>query len=403
MDNAAKDVTAQRHEAISGTGRFNGSQGHAPKHKTITLRLLTEEHIPAVKEFNSRLTAAAVPFDLRFPESPISDWLPKIEPRRLYQENFVVLEDDVVRGGYRLKRQDFSLRGKILPLDYFHWPMSEAVINKAYSWVFIVMLRHVQKNHPLLYSLGMAGDEDTLVPRMLRKAGWTVRTLPFFFKVNRPNRFLHEIEYLRKSKFWKWLLNSAVWTGVGELAIKAVQRVRIRGRAEAEAERVRGFASWADDLWNECKDRYAMIAVRDSESLNLLYPVGNERFSSYKISRANKTIGWAVILDTQMRNNKYFGNMRVGTILDCLAEPEDAEVVIQTTTRILEERGVDLIVSNQSQADWCSAFRKAGFFCGPSNFTFGVSPELNHLLSPFDSLVPRAHMTRGDGEGPLNL
>jgi hypothetical protein len=371
---------------------------------TVAIESFGEEHIPAVKEFNSRLSAAGIPLDLRFPEFSVSDWLPKIGHRRLYQENFIVLEDGTVRGGYRIKRQDFSFRGKIFPVDCFHWPMSEAVINKAYSWVFAFMLRHVQRNQPLLYSLGMGGSAKTLIPRMLDAAGWRTRTLPFFFKVNHPRRFLREVQAIRKTALGRWALDTAAWSGMGALAIRAIQSVRTAsGPGTEDAERVHRFAAWADDLWEACKDQYAMIAVRDSESLNILYPGSNERFLSYKISRGKHTLGWVVLLDTRMQGNKYFGNMRVGTILDCLALPEDAWAVIRTATRILEKRRVDLTVSNQSQNDWSSAFRKTGFFAGPSNFSFGVSPDLSRLLSPFESAAAKVHMTRGDGEGPLHL
>ena len=370
----------------------------------LAIKSLTDEYIPAVKAFNSRLTAAGVPFDLRFPESSVSDWLPKIGQRRLYQENFVVLEDGVVRGGYRVKHQDFSVRGKIFPIDCFHWPMSEAVIDKAYSWVFTLMLWHVQRSQPFLYSLGMGGGAKTLIPRILNAAGWRTRTLPFFFKVNHPTRFLRELHAIRESAWRRWLMDAAAWSGIGGLAIRAIQGARTtHRRTKEETQRVRGFTGWADDVWRDCKDRYAMLAVRDSESLNLLYPAGSERFLSYRISRGNHTLGWAVMLDTQMRDNKYFGNMRVGTILDCLALPEDSCALVREATRILEERGVDLTVSNQSQSQWCSAFRTAGFFAGPSNFSFGVSRDLSHLLSPFESVAAEVHMTRGDGEGPLHL
>ncbi len=371
---------------------------------SVAIQTLTDTYVPAVRDFNSRLSAAGVPFDLRFPELAVSDWLPKVEQRRLYQENFIVLEDGIMRGGFRLKRQDFSFKGDILPIDCFHWPMSEAVINKAYSWLFMLMLRHAQRMQPLLYSLGMAGGEHTLIPRILKAAGWKVMTLPFFFKVNHPKTFLREIQALRSGVIRSWLLDAAACTVIAPLAIDTIQSLRTaQGCARTVAHLVHEFGSWADDLWNECKDRYAMIAVRDSASLNLLYPAGKERFFKYKISREGKTLGWAVVLNTQMRGNKYFGNMRVGTILDCLALPQNASRVVYLATRILEDSGVDLIVSNQSEAQWCSAFGKAGFFRGPSNFTFGVSPDLGEMLAPFESAAQFVHMTRGDGEGPMHL
>src|SRR6266705_69741 len=111
-----------------------------------------------------------------------------------------------------------------------------------------------------------------------------------------------------------------------------------------------------------------MIAVRNSETLNILYPANSKRFLSYKVTRGGGVLGWVVLLDTPMHNDKYFGNLRVGSIVDCLALPENASAVIRAATRVLEERGADLIVSNQSHAAWSTALRNAGFVAGPSNF-----------------------------------
>ena len=36
---------------------------------------------------------------------------------------------------------------------------------------------------------------------------------------------------------------------------------------EARAEAIQGFSEWADDIWKECNGRYAMIALRDRETL----------------------------------------------------------------------------------------------------------------------------------------
>ena len=145
-----------------------------------------------------------------------------------------------------------------------------------------------------------------------------------------------------------------------------------------------------------------MIAVRDCQTLNILYPPG-ARFLRYRVTRAGRTVGWAVLLDTQMSDNKYFGNLRVGSIVDCLASPEDASAVIRAATRALEERSVDLIVTNQSHAAWCAGTRDAGFLRGPSNFPFLASRELAKLVQPLPSNMPHCHLTRGDGDGPIHL
>ena len=104
-----------------------------------------------------------------------------------------------------------------------------------------------------------------------------------------------------------------------------------------------------------------------------------------------------------MSGHKQFGNMRVGSIVDCLAEPEDAAAVVDHSSWFLEGRGVDLIVSNQVSTAWGRAFLGAGFMQGPSNFILGLSPMLAARLEPLGLSRKNIHMNRGDGDGPINL
>ena len=104
-----------------------------------------------------------------------------------------------------------------------------------------------------------------------------------------------------------------------------------------------------------------------------------------------------------MRDNKYFGNMRLGSIVDCLALPENALAVMQAATQFLEQRGVDLIISNQSHHAWGGALKSSGFLETRSNFIFGASKPLAELLSPFQNNQNQVFLNRGDGDGPVNL
>ncbi len=366
----------------------------------IAIKPFTEDLIPAVKELNARLDAGGAPQEFRFPEHPIPDWLPRVNHRQIYQEYFVLVEHNSVRGCYKLKHQVFSFHGEIRSIGFCHWPISEGMVNKKYAWVYFKMLSSVLKAQPLLYGLAM-GDP---IPRIVTALGWSMCSVAFHFKVNRPKCFLKEIRALRKTPAQRLMMELAARTGAGGLALRILQAVRSKQCAPGEqAEAVRGFSHWADDLWNECKGRYAMIAVRDSETLNILYPASSKRFLCYKVIRGTAILGWAVALDTLMRDNKYFGNLRVGSIVDCLALPENASVVARAVTRVLEERGADLIVSNQSHASWSAALRDAGFVRGPSNFPFAASKELSRLLHPFETKMAQVHLTRGDGDGPIHL
>jgi hypothetical protein len=192
-------------------------------------------------------------------------------------------------------------------------------------------------------------------------------------------------------------------TGTGWLGIHAVQKWKGRRGGEAAAEPVRVFEAWADALWERSNYRYAMVAARDARALNTLYPPGDSRYIRLRVLKDGAIVGWALLLDTQMKEHKQFGGLRVGTIADCLALPEDAEAVIAASAACLSGRRVDLIVSNQSHTAWCAALERCGFLCGPSNYVYAASKKLAEALDPFDVNRNEIHINRGDGDGPIHL
>jgi hypothetical protein len=116
-----------------------------------------------------------------------------------------------------------------------------------------------------------------------------------------------------------------------------------------------------------------------------------------------KPVGWSLLLSSQLRGHSYFGNMRLGSIVDCLAEPRFAAPIIRHTRAALVRKGVDLVVSNQSHRAWCQAMTAAGFVSGPSNFIFAASKALTRRLDEKQIKPDDIHVNRGDGDGPINL
>jgi len=368
----------------------------------IAIQLYTEKWIPAVQAFNQRLVAGGIAPEFHFPENNITEWLPKLEGRPIYQECFLATDADAVRGGYIIKFQDFSFRGETQRVGFYRLPLSEGIVNKAYAAVGVHLLRHAIQSQPLLFALGMGGFDNPL-PKMLKAMGWSLRAVPFYFKVNHPAQFLRNIAPLRNSPARKLAADLAALTGAGWLGIHAAQSLRSFGLgAAAKVEEVTSFGDWADDIWQRCQPHYALAACRDRANLNILYP-GEKNFLRFKVSRGSEVLGWAVLLDTQMQENKYFGNLRLGSIADCLALPENAASVTQAVARVLRDRGTDLVVSNQSCAAWGTALSRNGFFAGPSNFVFAAGKSLAEQLSPLDSTFAEVHINRGDGDGPINL
>lgn len=357
----------------------------------------------AVKAFNQRVRPANAPFQL--PETPATPWLPRVGDRKPYQEVFLAVEDRCVRGAYTFKLQEFSIGGRILEVGMCRMPISEGIVDKRYAMVGVKLVNDAVRRQPLLYALGI-GSVDAVVSRLVLAMGWRLnRAVPFFFKIRNGFQFLRNIEYLRTAKLRQLVFDAAAYSGLGWAGARIADFLltRNRCRASVHAEQVGEFSTWADEIWRACKNRYSIIALRDASVLNILYPQGHPSFIRLKILDGRRVVGWAVALDTVMSGDRYFGNMRVGSIVDCLAVPERAVKVTAAAAQFLEQRGVDLLVSNQSHPAWCLGLKTAGFVRGPSNFFFVTSKQLTKLINEVDPAGTGIHLNRGDGDGPIHL
>jgi hypothetical protein len=371
---------------------------------TSSLRVepFTQAQLAAVQAFNQRLAAGGS--DWHFPEDP-PEWLPRVPGSDLFQELFLLLEGEHVRGAYVLRHQPVSFRGEIRQAGNLYFPISEGTINRAYSLVGAQLFTDALRRESLLFMVG-GGGENTQVTRLVRALGWELHPVPFFFKVLHGPRFLRQIRYLRTTRLRKLLLDLAAISGAGWLATTAARALltrRPRSRAPLQVEVVDQFGSWADELWSSCAASYSFAAVRTSEVLNRVYPPGRTGLFRLRITSAGEMLGYAIVHEAQSLNLESLGEMRVGCVVDGLARLEHAEAVMWLAAQALEERDVDIIISNQSHPAWGSALRRAGFIEGPTHCIFGAAKPLAERIRAVDPETRELHLTRGDGDWPWGV
>jgi len=371
----------------------------------IVIQPYRPEHEAAVAEFNQRLRLAGEDENMAFYGSAQPRWLARTAESRIYNEFFVSVDDGIVRGGYALKSQEFFFPdGQIRSIGYYHHPLSEGIVNKAHAIVGTLLLRDAMQRAPLLYCLGMDGYDHPL-PRMLVRLGWAHCLVPFFFRIVNPSRFLRNMQTLRLSPSRKFLLDLAAYSGAGWAGSKLFQgyRALVAPRSPAvECRQVAGFetadvAESLQSLWEQARQTCSFTAVRDAEALRTLYPPEQTHLTRLVVKRDDSAIGWAVV--GERRKDAKYGQMRVGSVVDCFALPGELFSVVRCATQTLERQGFDLILSNQSHRAWGEAFKAAGYLPGPSNFIFAASNKLTELLAPFEEARPRMHLTRADGDG----
>jgi hypothetical protein len=361
---------------------------------------------PAVHAFNLRLERAGVGF--RFP-----DWRACADPEdaAIAKRGFVAVQDgESVRGGYLVKDQDFWLNGRRARLGYLHLPLSEGLIDRRYSTLGIQLIAHALKRQPLLFGLGIGG-RDEVFARVVSALGWTLQPVPFLFKVVRPFRVARGLRAVRGTSVRRAVSEVAAWTGTASIGIRMLQ-ARLNGPLRSpnlQAASVETFDGCADELWTRHRQEHRLAAWRDRAALRLMYPVypenpaGSRKYLKWVSRSPQGAVGWVVALDTQMSGHKYFGDLRVGTIVDAFGDPAHAPRLMSQVSAALTARGVDLIVSNQTSRTWVAALRQAGFMSGPSNYLFAASPSLVKELGSVSDSLSTLHLTRGDGDGPINL
>ena len=370
----------------------------------IVIEPYRQEHEPAVQEFNRRLQQSSGDPDLVFSQRSVPRWLPPANDNPVWNEFFVAVEGSAIRGAYGLKQEMVLVHGKgTYRVACYHHPLAEGIIDRKYASVGALLARDAFARQPFLYALGMGGS-DRPIAKMLKVLGFSLTPIPFYFRVVHPYKFLLEMQALRKARWRVLAMSMAAVTGTGWLAIKSAQIAsQLRGRSpDFVAEEIPEFSEWADELWNRANGMVSMAAVRDAKTLRLLYRADVTSIKRMRVSRNGAAVGWAIV--GQRRKDPKFGQMRVGSIVDCWAAPENAAAVVQAATQALEKDGVDLIVSNQSHHVWCRAFKRGGFLKGPSTFVFAASKKLTELLQPLEQNWPSLHITRADGDGlPANF
>lgn len=352
-----------------------------------------------IREFNSRLASAGIPFTFPTDARNLMRGEPGIEAP--HQTAYVLTDGAAVRGGYILKAEALFVDSECLAAGNFQLPLSEGIIDRRYAIVGVQLIKDALRRQSRLYCLGM-GNTARPLPQLLRRLGWTIATVPFLFRIENAGNFSREMRWLRRRRSVRYALNLSRYTGV-LAAVVALQRQRRRAfaralPADAVVSEVSSLPMSVDELFAAVGGEHGLLCDRRAAAMNTKLPPSDERLSRLVLYRSGRLLGWTVVSRSRLKDHAQFGDMTVGCIVDGLAAPADAAMLVAAACRHLEAARCDLLVSNQTHPLWISALRQQGFHTGPSNFVLALSPDLAALAACLSR-----HFTRGDGDGPINL
>ncbi len=361
------------------------------------MALMIEPYRPdlegAVRAYNQRLETAGVVRNMNLPEASTFPFFPPNGDGRLRHDYYLATENGHVRGGYLLTSHEVLVDGMPHMAGETPEMSSEVVLDRKYNLLVVRLVRHALGRQPLLLQ-PQAGPQ---LQRVFQAMGWRLVEVPLYLKVRNGFRFALLTPPLRKTRARAALMNAVAWSGAGWVGARLLHGLlgwRTWRRHDVDVEVFDEFGGWADELWKSSKAHYSFIAARDSRTLNTLYADSRGGFLKLKVSRRGRLLGWAVLSDGVMPDNRYTGVMRVGIIRDGLAAPADAAEVVRAVSAVLERRAVDVIVSNQSHPAWCDGLSRSGFVRGPSNYVTAFSPKMTARVEAVDPEFQYIHLNR---------
>ena len=366
----------------------------------LRMEIRTAQHELAARRFNTRLRQANAEVDFFLPEKITVDDGANFS--LVTKRYYLVLEGEEVRASAYLQGQPVWVGGTVQPVWNVQSFLSEGIVNPSYAPVAVFMIKELLKRNCLIYAVGM-GSESRPFPRLLKALRWDISAVPFFFRVRRASRFLHNLQFLRGHFLSSVLADLLAYTGVGPLLIHASQAIkRKRLRPGASYDQVARFDRGVDGVWEKAKSGLSFSIESTSETLNALLPATVERMFRIRVASEGLVIGWGILMISNYRLHHHFGDMRVGTIVSALSCPGKEASVVASALAVLAEHGVDLTITNEMQETWQKAFESCGFFRGPSNYLLGLSPALAAAI-PIQRDRGRVHVNRADGDGICNL
>lgn len=370
----------------------------------MNIRFAEDHDLAAVARFNGRLKAGG-----REEEMLLEPALPGEARYRpagfpLYRQMVIADDGQEVRAAMLLCHHRLFLHGEPHDFCWTKLPLSEGIVNVKYSLAIIQLIKKALGQYPFMMGVG-AGTPESAGYRLFAHLRWRHAPVPFFFLPVNISQVLHDLRYLQQSAALRYGALLGAFSGAGA-AISGLLALRRKFLTVSthEAVVVAGFEDWADQLFTAALQDYPVAIRSDATALNIVYPPDDARYVRLRVRRkgTKAEAGWIVVASKQMCDNHYFGNLRVGTLVDGFGRAEDVPALLAAGVQHLVTHGVDLIVANFSHTVWAAACRQVGMFAGPSNFHLFVAPTGGPVLQDAYPLS-HLHIARGHSDGMDNL
>ena len=367
----------------------------------MEIRFAEDGDLEALIRFNQRLRAGGREEQMTLRASLPGEAKYRPADFPVYRRMMIAKQGEEIRAAMLLHYHNVFIKGEMRNFCWTSMPISEGIIDRRYSMSIIQLIKKASACQPFLMTVGV-GAPETVSFRFLVKLGWRWRSVPFLFYPVRVSRTLLGLRYFKERPKLRCgaLLGAYSGAGAGLGGLLSLRRRLASAVSTCQSSEEREFDDWADRIFADSLSEYAVAIRSDAPTLNTAYPPDNPAFARLRVRRkgTRQDVGWIVVASKQMKDNRYFGDLKVGTLADGFGRAADAMALVAAGINYLAEAGADIIVGNFQHSAWAQACRRSGMVAGPSNYYLFVAPG-GPLLRE-DSCPPEEiHVARGHSDG----
>lgn len=195
-----------------------------------------------------------------------------------------------------------------------------------------------------------------------------------------------------------WILAAGQAVSVGLAIVARPRSLPVEVRAE------QGFDDSYNQLWQAVAGRFGACIVRDQAYLQRRFGRNPDRYRVHACRQENRLLGFCIVKIKQFSKDSRMGDMKVGTIVDCLFDP-DAPAAFQAllayAMKMCEREGVHVVLCTASHAAVKRLLRANGFLAIPGNLNVAYHNRTDVSLQ--DIPLDAWHLMRGDSDADQNF
>jgi len=209
-------------------------------------------------------------------------------------------------------------------------------------------------------------------------------------------RFRFVDSFIRVLGGWGLGVGQAIWVG---LTFGARPKT-----VPGEVREEQGFDDSYNQLWQSVSGRFGACLARDQKYLQWRFGRSPERYRVFACRQEHRLLGYCIVKTKQFSKDSRMGNMKVGTIVDCLFDPDVPaafQTLLDAVLKACEREDIHAVLCTASHASVRRLLRANGFLAIPGNLNFAYHNRTNVPLQ--DIPLEAWHLMRGDSDADQNF